>query len=311
MPERDWREGKWKETRGRWVRFDGNRPHGVEPCVGTRHSITLYNPAKVSELPERLRQELLKLGFPAGEPIGMLVGWKGQQEPGKEGGVTNHTLEPNDSSTMGGLLAGAAKGSGPPSPGWELYRPLGVEESAEVIRTCPERIVTSRFVDRYKPTERVGEQPLAKSRLTAHGFKDPDLDTLDTVSPTPHSFSITLALQICASRRWPVSVADLKAAFMQGERMQRERGPLYASQPPEGIPSLQKGQLVELHTEVYGLNSGPKNWRKTLKRALENLGYKGISVGSMCVFSSCCHRRKRQHRRTGGGRRGRPHRSRA
>ena len=50
-------------------------------------------------------------------------------------------------------------------------------------------------------------------------------------------------------------MADLKAAFMQGMRMEREKGPLFAKQPPEGVPGLERGQLLELHSEVYGLNS--------------------------------------------------------
>ena len=39
VPNEEWTVGKWKETRGKWVRFDGKQRHGVERCVGKRYSI--------------------------------------------------------------------------------------------------------------------------------------------------------------------------------------------------------------------------------------------------------------------------------
>eukprot|EP00959_Pyramimonas_sp_CCMP1952_P106363 2223644-Pyramimonas_sp.AAC.1 len=47
-------------------------------------------------------------------------------------------------------------------------------EAEAVRRTCPDRIITSRMVRRWKPVEGTFAEPAAKSRWCVHGHKDPD-----------------------------------------------------------------------------------------------------------------------------------------
>ena len=152
--------------------------------------------------------------------------------------------------------------------GCGAIRVCSMEESYAIRRETPERILTSRNVDTYKPAELPGDPPNEKSRWTVHGFKDPDLEEVECSSSTPTSTTIMVALQVLASSRWPVYVRDVKTAFMQGIPMNRRGGSLYSEQPPGGFPDMEPGQIIELLTEVYGLMPGPSNWRKTLKAEL-------------------------------------------
>ena len=50
---------------------------------------------------------------------------------------------------------------------------------------------------------------------------------------------------------------DLKAAFMRSDPLRRERGELFVMAPPEGLPGLEEGQLVQIVSGVYGLIDAP------------------------------------------------------
>ena len=57
------------------------------------------------------------------------------------------------------------------------------------------------------------------------------------------------------------------------------KGKLYAQLPPGGIPLedgtwVEPGSIIQLNTAVYGLVNAPAAWRKTLARAVEDLGYR-------------------------------------
>eukprot|EP00971_Amphidinium_carterae_P334852 6470363-Amphidinium_carterae.3 len=148
----------------------------------------------------------------------------------------------------------------------------------------PSRIIPSRWVDRDKPGEGVGEPTKYKSRWTVQGFKDPDLLEVTTASPTPSSCAVTCALQFCASNDFAVDIGDVKTAFLQGHKLERSTGPLFATQPPDGaMPGVNPEQLVELMKDVYGLNSAPASWRKALKQSLLELGYVESALDP-CVF---------------------------
>ena len=73
-----------------------------------------------------------------------------------------------------------------------------------------------------------------------------------------------------------------------GEHGERPKGKLYATLPPGGIPLedgnwIEEGSLIQLNTAVYGLVNAPAAWRKTLVRAVEDLGYRR-SCYCPCIF---------------------------
>eukprot|EP00971_Amphidinium_carterae_P255567 5073679-Amphidinium_carterae.1 len=154
-------------------------------------------------------------------------------------------------------------------------RVCSMSESRDIQRKMSDRIIPSRWVERDKPGDAVGEPTKYKSRWTLQ---------VTTASPTPSFGAVTAALQFCSSSNFEVHIGDIKTAFLQGLRLEREKGPLFATQPNDGLmPGLEHGQLVELLKDVYGLNSAPASWRKALKRFLVELGYVESALDP-CVY---------------------------
>eukprot|EP00439_Symbiodinium_sp_Y106_P027348 s5817_g3.t1 len=178
---------------------------------------------------------------------------------------------------------------------------MSVEESRRFRREHPEHVLTSRFVDRWKPTEvfqvlpddfdaskndpAFAEKVKAKSRWCVVGWKDPLLHEVERAAPTPLSQSIYLFMQLCASRKWGARVKDAKTAFLQGRATTRAQK-LACSQPADmAFPDCSPEQLLLLHAEVYGLVSGPSWWRRSLLEVLvKELGYR-VNVYDRCVLT--------------------------
>ena len=87
-----------------------------------------------------------------------------------------------------------------------------------------------------------------------------------------------MALQLIASIRAEAKIGDVKSAFTQGIKGQREQ-PLFATPPPGGIPGIPDGEdvVIEVLGEIYGLISGPPGWRKTLLTELKALDWMASS----------------------------------
>ena len=158
-------------------------------------------------------------------------------------------------------------------------RVLSLQESREVradleSRNQLDRILPSRMVRRWKPSEQPGAPSTRKSRWCIRGDRDPDLLSLQRYAPTLNTTSFGVLLQVAASMRYRASVGDLKNAFCQSSPLKRDNGKLYASQPKAGIEGLHPEQIVEIVAGCYGLGDAPAHWRRTLKEAIIGLGYK-------------------------------------
>lgn len=64
---------------------------------------------------------------------------------------------------------------------------------------------------------------------------DPDLEHLERQSPTLSADGLATALQLASSNRWVVRIADVEGAFLQGDRLERKSGRIFANPPREGI----------------------------------------------------------------------------
>ena len=114
-------------------------------------------------------------------------------------------------------------------------RVVAAAEAKIVHRRYPDRVLSSRMVRRLKPQEGLNTPPKAKSRWCVHGHQDPDTEFLQVYAPTPQSESVLLFLQILASHKFKLQIADFKNAFCQSHELRRSRGPLYV-QPCSGLP---------------------------------------------------------------------------
>ena len=64
--------------------------------------------------------------------------------------------------------------------------------------------------------------------------------------------------------------ADVEAAFLQGDKMERPTGDIYLTAPPEGWPGVALGLLVKITKAIFGFASSPRLWwTKFAAKALE------------------------------------------
>ena len=184
----------------------------------------------------------------------------------------------------------------------KAIRLLSVEESKAFRKAHPDHVLTSRFVDRWKPNgdkfsvlpkqfEDPNYEPMAddgvdpKSRWCVVGWKDPMAHAIERSAPTPLTTSIYLFFQLSASRKWPGRVKDAKTAFLQSLPTTRKQK-LACEMPSDWVfPDCQPDQLILLETEVYGLVSGPAWWRRSFLEVLvRELGYR-INPYDRCVLT--------------------------
>ena len=105
-----------------------------------------------------------------------------------------------------------------------------------------------------------GEQ-FTKTRLVARGFEEEDKKKLRTYSPICCKEDHQVLFAIIASNHWKIRTLDIKAAFLQGQKVSRE---MYLK------PSTEAGtaKLWKLLTTVYRLNYAARVWYLCLKEEL-------------------------------------------
>ena len=112
--------------------------------------------------------------------------------------------------------------------------------------------------ERLNPVEK-------KARLVVRGFEDVATD-IASYSPTVSMEVFNLVLAVIASKGWSVQSMDVKAAFLQGDRISRD---VFVTPPREfRVP----GKVWKLKKAVYGLKEAPRNWYFRLCSVLMDLG---------------------------------------
>ena len=187
---------------------------------------------------------------------------------------------------------------------------LSVEESLAFENQFPDHVISSKFVDRFKPKEiskdklehykklaieqghyevcqLESDQTNPKSRLCVVGWQDPQIHEVERSAPTPLSTSLHSCLQLAAARKWACRVRDVKTAFLQALPTTRKTKIAVRQPKDEPLPGLDPRQLLLLMTEVYGLVSGPSWWRRTfVKLVTETLGYHLNAYDKCCMILS-------------------------
>ena len=105
-----------------------------------------------------------------------------------------------------------------------------------------------------------GEQ-LTEARLVARGFKEGDKEKLRTDSPTCCKENLRVLFAIIASNHWKIRTLDIKAVFLQGQKVNRE---IYLKPPTEAGTD----KLWKLQTTVCGLNDAARVWYLHVKEEL-------------------------------------------
>ena len=158
-------------------------------------------------------------------------------------------------------------------------------KAAERIkRDFAHRFIGSRFVLTRKPVEEGKDiDPndcntfLVKGRWCLQGHLDPDLSLKAEAgllkSPTLSQIGRMLLMQIVSSQRWDLQLGDIKGAFLEAGPLDPRFKPLYAHQPPGGIPGMPPDAVIEVLGNVYGQNDAPAAWFKEFDTVVKSLGW--------------------------------------
>ena len=111
-----------------------------------------------------------------------------------------------------------------------------------------------------------GNEEKVKARLVARGYEEENKVRSD--SPTCRKESIRMMLVFATSMGWRIHSLDVKAAFLQGQNIQRE----VFIRPPKEFKK--PNTLWKLQKVVYGLNDASRSWYLKVKEVLDNLGMK-------------------------------------
>ena len=144
------------------------------------------------------------------------------------------------------------------------------------------RFIGSRFVLTRKATDdetQVDPSNLdtlsMKGRWWLQGHLDPDLDVKaqegDLKSPTLSQMSRVCLLQLLSPFTWQLQLGDIKGAFLEAGQLEDRFRPLYAHQPPGGIPGLDPEAVIEVIGNIYGQNDAPAAWFQTFDQELRFL----------------------------------------
>ena len=157
----------------------------------------------------------------------------------------------------------------------------------EEVENVGQRAVSVRWV----VTQKVKDgNPFVKARLVARGFEEHDLD-VQKDSPACSREGIRISLAIASAKGWLCHTMDIQAAYLQGNRMERE---VYLHPPPE----FSNGSLWRLKKTVYGLCDAARQWYNRVKELLIHLGasicsldpalfawkHKYITEGIICIY---------------------------
>ena len=115
-------------------------------------------------------------------------------------------------------------------------------------------------------TEKTSDgKQIVKARLVARGYEEGNKDSLRTDSPTISKDNLRLIYAIIATHHWKICDLDIKAAFLQGNPVNRD---IYLKPPIEAG----KNKLWKLKTTVYGSVDAARSWYMTVKEELLKTG---------------------------------------
>ena len=155
------------------------------------------------------------------------------------------------------------------------------------VEDTGQKAVSTRWV----VTEKIKDgEVICKARLVARGFEE-ELEGWEKDAPTCNAETLKFCLSIINQKGWMCCTVDIKTAYLQGDKIQRE---VYVKPPAE----IENGVLWRLNKTVYGLQDAAKAWYKKVVSVVNELGGKkskleqnifywkdrnGDLVGILCV----------------------------
>ena len=157
-------------------------------------------------------------------------------------------------------------------------------DAERIRRQHPDRFVGSRFVVTEKTED---DSTRIKARWCLQGHLDPDVESKALSgachSPTMPQLSRSLLLQVIASKGWWMCLGDIKGAFLEAGPLKPQYRPLFATQPPGGIPGVDPKDVIEITGNIYGLNDSPYWWWEAFDKEARALGFERSQFDN-CVY---------------------------
>ena len=163
---------------------------------------------------------------------------------------------------------------------WLQEEALQTLTSEQLSHIDPNRTLKIRWVLTYKsdPTHPKGKK--AKARIVILGYQHPEVEQLETASPTLSRTGKHLVLQWAALNKATVESADAKSAFLQGDGQELDDNePIYVRAIAEVAHALNVpiGSAVRIVKAVYGLGNAPRSWFFSVHRSLTGIGGKQLT----------------------------------
>ena len=140
-----------------------------------------------------------------------------------------------------------------------------VEDKGQDALSC-------RWILTDKSTE---EEKKVKARLVARGFEEKVKVQAD--SPTGSKETLHMLLTVAATKGWRIKSGDVKSAYLQGERLDRE----VFMVPP--LERRKPGMVWQLMKAVYGMYDSGRKWYFKVEEVLVRLGCKKARLDH-CLF---------------------------
>ena len=139
-----------------------------------------------------------------------------------------------------------------------------VEENVfEEVQFKGQDLLTTTWVITSKVHD---EKVITKARLVVRGYEEIEKNRSD--SPTCSKDNIRMLLAVAVSKDWKVQSLDIKAAFLQGNPIERS----VLIKPPK---EFRKENIVwKLKKVVYGLTDASRSWYLRVLEVLSSLGMK-------------------------------------
>ena len=134
----------------------------------------------------------------------------------------------------------------------EVFDEVDFKESSELIHT------------RWVMTDKVKEGCVTKkARLVVKGFQE-DSEQIRKDSPTCLKESLRIVAAISAAHNWRLRSLDIKSAFLQGKRIERD---VFVLPPPE----VKSNKIWKLKKTIYGLSDASRMWYLRVKEVLREM----------------------------------------
>ena len=138
-----------------------------------------------------------------------------------------------------------------------------------VERPRGRKVIKNRWVFDVKTDGR------KKARLVAKGFSQVEgLDYSEIFSPVIRFETVRLIIAMAALEKWHMTGLDVRNAYLYGELDEE----LYMEQPEGFISKGQEDKVLRLLKALYGLKQAGLAWWRTLKKSMEELGFKSLSA---------------------------------